>query len=492
MRAVIALLCFLGRLPREVTCNLDLHTGSHGRSTFKNEPPASNVKIIPAEVDTDAIIPAEVHADADKAVKDVTSPISQPINQSINSPETVGEQIGNAIDTQTTKMANQIHNNAETASSEMHGDEKPVVYKNRDRLLSDGDLQGIKSIKCLEKMQRGDVDPECGTPKGPSVNIEKPVPQVYAEPRHTWWVGHYPHYKSDQCHGHGERFCDPDDVLNETARCKVAQELNRFARNHDVMCNVPGTGNQEKYPFFLGVAVVEKMPDLLLDQSSMNHFGEGVLAEWGLLEDRTCPNSAVIVISVDTNEVAMASSSCEFICEDRGGKGIIIRVKETLTLTGDVLEAILGGIKEFGTVLRHESPLYEEPGIGMPDKKPILSKDLTDKIDSAGMSMEELTGGYELHEAPAPKTDRKDLATYLAHREGSYALVQRAVLGTILAAAFVTLLYLCYFAYSGDVFAIYKSFQDDLTPEYVVPELIKGQPKWGYETPSYGSFRDSY
>merc|ERR1719420_840791 len=297
----------------------------------------------------------------------------------------------------------------------MAEDDQPVAqrYKHRERLLTDGDLHGLQSIECLEKMQRGEIDPKCqGHVKkekvGKNETAPEPIPETY-EKRHTWWVGSYPHFKSEQCHGHGEHFCDPDDLLNETERCKVAEELNRFARNHDVLCDVPGTGNQEKYPFFLGVALVRKLPDLLLDQNSMNHFGEGVLARWGLLEDRTCPNSAVIVISVETNQATLASSSCEFICEERGGEGIDIRVRETLTLTGSPLKAILGGIQEFGTVLRSESPLYQEPGLGLPATKPMLSKELTSKIDNAEYAMEEMTSGYQVHEAPASRSDRKNL-----------------------------------------------------------------------------------
>jgi len=479
MRAeFIALLWVLGVLPRGVTSTLDLHAGSHGRFTSKkvDHTPSTNV----------VIVPNEIEEDADKAVKGVTSE-KDPINA-----------VGGHVDAGIDKMGGHLDAHFNEASEEMAAEEapaKPVVHKHHNRLLTDSDLYHLPSIECLKKAQRGEIDPKCGPPNAApaaapvGAPAAKPVPPVY-EARHTWWVGHYPHYHSEQCHGHGEHFCDPDDLLNETERCKVAQELNRFARNHDVLCDVPGTGNQEKYPFFLGVALVKKLPDLLLDQSSMNHFGEGVLARWGLLEDRTCPNSAIIVISKETNQATLASSSCEFICEERGGRGIEIRVRETLTLTGSPFQAVLGGIAEFGTVLRKESPLYEEPGLGLPEGKPLLSHELTDKIDHAGMTLEEVTGGYDVIEAPAPDADRKDLTTYLAHREGSYALVQRFIFAIILTSAFITLLILMWYACSQDFFNIWKRFQDDLTPEHVVPELIKGPPKWGYETASYGSFHD--
>jgi len=406
------------------------------------------------------------------------------------------EKLAADIDKHSEAAGQHVSDNVEGATTKMAEDEKPVSHGHRGRLLTDGDLHGLQSIDCLEKMQRGEIDPKCaGHPKPEKKEDNKtqvPVPEVYAEPRHSWWVNHYPHFKSEQCHGHGEHFCDPDDLLNEKERCKVAEELNRFARNHDVLCDVPGTGNQEKYPFFLGVALVRRMPDLLLDQNSMNHFGEGVLAEWGLLEDRTCPNSAVIVISVETNQATLASSSCEFICEERGGEGIDIRVRETLTLTGSPLKAIMGGIKEFGVVLRSESPLYQEPGLGLPATKPMLDKKFTDKIDNAGMAMEEMTGGYAVHEVPAAPSDRKDIETYIAHREASWTLVQRGVFGIILLSALITLLILAHYACSHDVFMCFKRFQDDFTPEYVVPELLKGPPKWGYESASYGSFHDNH
>jgi len=477
MRAeFIALLWFLSLLSYEVSGTLDLHAGR------KNNPPATNVKIIPKEIEQDA----------DKAVKEVT-PTSDK-----NLVDTIGNHIDAAIDTNNAKVESNV-NDATNEMTEDTAPQSPTKYKHQERLLADSDLYHLNSIDCLEKAQRGEIDPKCSPPKKEKKKEEKeekeeekPVPQVYQTMAQGWWVGHYPHFKSEQCHGHGEHFCDPDGLLNETQRCKVAQELNRFARNHDVMCDVPGTGNQEKYPFFLGIALVKRLPDLLLDQNSMNHFGEGVLARWGLLEDRVCPNSAVIVIAAETHQASLASSSCEFICEERGGLGIEIRVRETLTMTGSPFKAALGGIAEFSNVLKQESPLYEMPGVGLPAKKPLLSHELTDKIDNAGLTLEELTGGYDINEVPASDKDRKDLATYLAHREGSYALVQRAVFGIIIGSAIVTLLIFCWTAFSGDVYGVYKRFQDDLTPEHVVPELIKGAPKWGYESASYGSFHDSH
>jgi len=469
MRAfLITLLWVLGLLSHAVSGSLDLHAGSHERSSLRvRHDPATNVVIIPKEIQKDADAHVKEHTDT-----------KDPLNK-----------VANHIDTHVDNTHEHVSGNVDDATVKMAEDEPAKEYTNRARLLTDHDLHGLESIECLEKMQRGESDPKCAGHK--KEKKEESVPEVY-DKRHTWWVSHYPHYKSEQCHGHGMHFCDPDDLLNETERCKVAEELDRFARNHDVMCDVPGTGNQEKYPFFLGVALVRKMPDLLLDQSSMNHFGEGVLAEWGLLEDRTCPNSAVIVISAETNQASLASSSCEFVCEERGGRGVNVRVRELLTLTGSPFKAALGGIQEFGSVFRNESPLYETAGVGLPSTKAVLSKDLTDKIDSAGLAMEEVTGGYEVHEAPAPDSDRKDLPTYLAHREGSYALVQRGVFGLILLSALVTLMILFNYACYQDVFNIWKRFQDDLTPEHVVPELIKGPPKWGYETASYGSFHDSH
>lgn len=365
------------------------------------------------------------------------------------------------------------------------------------RQLSDTD-----SIDCLLRKQHGqpcvkiskhDHLANRNVPNIPDLGPVKPWKE-----KEGWWVGTYPDYTDKEtCHSGGERFCDPDDVLNATERCQIERALNHFSNNHNVACAIPGTGNREQYPFFLGVAVVRRLPDQLLDENSMKRFGDGVMARWHLLDDRGCPNSAVLVISSETEEAVVASSSCEFICESRGGNAVALRMKEELVMAetsqgGSPVSAILGGIHEFGPILKENNPLLDKAGVGLPDKRPELTRDLAEKIDGWEEQAEGLTGGYTIKEAPVSERDRRDLPTYLAKREGTYALAQRGVFAVICGSCFLIVLYFSCHAFSGDCYRFVKDFSDDFAPHHIPDELKKAAPRWGAQSGTYHSCEHIY
>jgi len=342
------------------------------------------------------------------------------------------------------------------------------------QLLTHGDLKDIYSIDCLQKRQRGLTDEPCGN-KAQTPND------------HAWYVGYYPKYDTPTCNSDGEeKYCDADAALNATERHIVLASLNAFRKNHLVKCQTPGTGNEEYFPFGLGVALLRTLPSTELDQESLEKFGQSVLAEWGLLEG-SCANSAVLVIATAFEQATFSAPSCEFVCASRGGESIIIRMKAQLEMQqpGSVFKAVMDGIEEFRQVIMNTPRLAQvlTPEF-QKNLEPTLSPAIVETLDETESELEEATGGGP-SEAPPPKNARKDVATYASHREATAIILQRLAMIGLVVGAVVSVFVLGLYAFWTDVTAYIKSHIHDIAPWYVDPSLVTKKK-------NYLTFDDKY
>merc|ERR1719399_2640205 len=104
-------------------------------------------------------------------------------------------------------------------------------------------------------------------------------------------------------------------------------------------------------------------------------------------------------------------------------------------------------------------------------------------------------GEKMIPEKEASRKDRRDLASYIAAREGTYVIVQRVVSGIIMASGFLTVCFFGCYAYGEDVWNVGKRWYNDVTPEYVPSEFKRSAPKWGYDTfsqESHHTFQERY
>lgn len=354
---------------------------------------------------------------------------------------------------------------AAEASFGLLAEENEMQPDARTQLLPDSDINKLTSIDCLEKHQAGNPHAPCGPKK--------------QETFHDWSVGHYPKYQSTECNGNGkEKFCDPDNTLTATQRTAIMDMLHSFRQNYKVTCRMPGTGNEEKYPFGLGVALLKTLPSSELDEESLGEFGQSVLAEWGLLEERWCPNAAVLVLATEFQAATVSAASCEFICASRGGESIIVRMKANLDDLGKgddsnaVFNAVKDGISEFKEVFKHLKPLAEQPSPEyLASLKPTLSPDTAEELDETEEELEAVSGGGP-KEGKAPPSARKDIETYAGHKEATIILAQRfIVLLLLMVAAFTTFLMLC-FACFGDFISGIRQQINDIAPWYIDPKIV--------------------
>lgn len=359
------------------------------------------------------------------------------------------------------------------------GGPKGAAMSGHDQWVADSQLVKIMTIPCLQKMQNGVFDPNCG--HAPEKRSEAVLPSSPG----GWFVGHYPSYKdnatcySEPTDGTFERFCDPDRILNVTERKIVQKKLRQFRANHQATCRVAGTGNTEEYPFFLGVALLETLPSTELDQESMEEFGQSVLAQWGMLNGRNCPNAAVLVLASDFGEATVAAASCEFICADRGGGSVIVRMKARLAegQRDSPFLAVMDGIAEFKEVYEELKGKNSDRG-GMLNAKPELSEESRTMIDKVVDVLEVATGGY-VHEVPVEKKYHDDVMTYLSKKEGTWVILTRLAGFCVLLAGLTTTCIFLHWALSSDVALAVKRVCNDLVPSHIDPHL---RPRTRYAT----------
>lgn len=236
-------------------------------------------------------------------------------------------------------------------------------------LLSDGTLKKIHTIACLkEKAKKPWLD--CG-----SEELE-PIPAPYLS------IGSYPSWRNETlCNSNGEFFCDPERLLKPEQRQELTDMLKETKEKSKVQCGQLESKMMEEdysYPknFNLAVAIAKDWPESESDYASLAKFGKILMQQWGLMpiyngvdagngvSDQftwgqylaNCPNSAVLIVLPKYNQVFLSAPSCEFICQERGGKEVAEKVVNELE-AGDLFKAIKVGIDAVDVEVRDRSAL---------------------------------------------------------------------------------------------------------------------------------------
>merc|ERR550537_1331596 len=105
-------------------------------------------------------------------------------------------------------------------------------------------------------------------------------------------------------------------------------------------------------PFWLGIALAKDLPPSESDPDSLQTMGLLLLSKWGLTQPlESCPHAAILIIVPGERVAHIASSSCEFICAERGGPEVVTATLGALD-TGGVAAAVKAGILETGRVVK--------------------------------------------------------------------------------------------------------------------------------------------
>jgi len=265
---------------------------------------------------------------------------------------------------------------AKSASSAKSLDRRSVNSRaksseaSNDGFVPDQVLGDIQSVACLEeKMQ--DVSSNCHTksqgaaPGSGPAQAKVPTDESYCSNRNSGdslSISTYPHFTEDCCHSGGEYFCDPDELLTKEDQKSIHRDLNIFASIHPVQCPrlTPyryyqhNDNYDQRYDrsFWLGVALAKDLPPSESDPDSLQTMGLLLLSKWGLTQPlEVCSHSAMLIIVPSERVAHIATSSCEFICAERGGPEVVTAVLAALD-SGGPAAAVKAGIQETGRVVK--------------------------------------------------------------------------------------------------------------------------------------------
>jgi hypothetical protein len=280
-----------------------------------------------------------------------------------------------------------------------------------DGFVPDPVLHGIDSVDCLEKKMQ-DVSSDCVSHRvAPAAVV--PTDESYCSSRRSNVDGHYdsfgrntgpneiltistyPHFSDECCHSGGEYFCDPDNLLTEQDQKDIQKNLNVFANIHPVQCprltpyrysgiSHNGRGdrslprdkanyddqnydrsynyryyqNNDNYDqrydrsFWVGIALAKDLPPSESDPDSLQTMGLLLLSRWGLTQPlEVCSHAAMIIIVPEERVAHIATSSCDFICAERGGPEVVTAIIAALD-EGGPAAAVRAGIIETGRVVK--------------------------------------------------------------------------------------------------------------------------------------------
>lgn len=232
-------------------------------------------------------------------------------------------------------------------------------------------LSPMQSVRCLKIKQRLGAHSPC-TPSGKLL--------VGPAPPGPLSVGNYPAWQDARCRSNGQLFCDPEGLLKDSERVAVTTGLSALRASATVTCGSlksQMTHSDESYskPFNFGVAIADEWPRSETDSSTLQSFGQFLLARWGLLPtwngaDNTysvddsslyptardywefCPNSAVLIILPRYKQAFFAAPSCEFLCKDRGGPEVVAATLRALNSDG-LAAAVQAATKAVCDLLPH-------------------------------------------------------------------------------------------------------------------------------------------
>lgn len=230
--------------------------------------------------------------------------------------------------------------------------------------LTNSELNNVTTVACLEARQ---LNP--GVKCYNETLIEAPPNLGFSG---ALSAGNYPSYQDPVCKSNGEFFCDPPGVLTKDDRRNLTSELSTLRQFNPVACGrlLDDPVDPRHYqPFYLGVALATKWPVGESDPDSLQQFGQIVAAQWNM--DRLfvgspqpylrCPNTAVLVILPEIPRVFLSSTSCEFICEARGGPEVVAATLEALHGQG-LAAALHAGMATAYRAVSHSQAARREGG----------------------------------------------------------------------------------------------------------------------------------
>jgi len=233
-----------------------------------------------------------------------------------------------------------------------------------DGFVPDQLLHRIDSVDCLEQTMQ-DVTSNCHSHQVNRTVAKVPTDESYCSNRQKGdllSISTYPHFSDDCCHSGGEYFCDPDELLSKEDQKSVQQDLNIFAGIHPVKCPrlTPyryyqhNENYDQRYDrsFWLGIALAKDLSPSESDPESLQTMGLLLLSKWGLTQPlEVCSHAAMLIIVPGERVAHIATSSCEFICQERGGPEVVTAVLAALDQGGPVA-AVKAGIRETGMVVK--------------------------------------------------------------------------------------------------------------------------------------------
>lgn len=200
-------------------------------------------------------------------------------------------------------------------------------------------LRNVKSIDCLHRLQLDPNDP-CAPKHTPMKLVDRDSA--------AWSVGNFPkplipelQDGDAKCGAEGELLCDPDEVMTEEDRKKLALNLQMFRENMMVECRLPwlraddqqggaATPRElDEHQFRAGVAILRTMPPSAVDDESLTIFGDYLLDSWEV-SPRDCSAGLVLIIVTEAQKVWLAAPSCEYCCAtDPETGGRVLNALET-------------------------------------------------------------------------------------------------------------------------------------------------------------------
>lgn len=272
------------------------------------------------------------------------------------------------------KAAQQAHTSSGDAAAGEKGQQEPGkdsklgfwksgAPKNPElhgHMLTNHELEPLNSVQCLEAKQRD-----------PTIKCDGKE-FVPGDSNSGVNAGNYPFWWDEECHGRGERFCDPDSLMSEQQHEDLAKLMKDLRDKHKVTC-----GPQIQHdpvdmwnyaPFYLGVALVQGWPLHEADPDSLNAFGKILMGRWNMTymwdgpspSYARCPLSAMLMILPDRRQAHLSSSSCMFICPEKGGPETVITALVELDTNG-VFSAVSQAVEKVYEVLDKTTPQHVMP-----------------------------------------------------------------------------------------------------------------------------------
>jgi len=233
-------------------------------------------------------------------------------------------------------------------------------------MLTDTELKPIENVACLEAKQYD-----------PTVNCSTVAPldwqggSARAPGVHTALnAGNYPTWKDPRCFSDGEYFCDPDRLLSTKDRAELVTQMKKLREGQKITCGPQLQHDPiDKWhyePFYLGVAIAKDWPLHESDAQSLQSFGRILAGRWNMSFPwdgnpafyARCPNEAMLIILPEKRQAVLSSSSCMFLCQEKGGPEVA-----TATLLGLDSHGLLGGVSagmaEVYKAIAKSSPMHK-------------------------------------------------------------------------------------------------------------------------------------